>query len=208
MTSIFSSIDDVIRDVKDGMPVIIVDDPDRENEGDVFVAASLITEEHIAFMRDYAKGKICVPMEPDRLDYLELPLMVPESYPKERLCRFTITVDARNGRRDSGMTDRDRTITIGKLADPQLGPNYFIRPGHVEPLRAERNGLLIREGHTEAAVDLARAVNLKNSCPAGVICEVMPDGTMFQGERLYGFAREHNLRLISINQIKKHIYLC
>ena len=203
MTDEFS-IDEVIADVKVGKPVIIVDDPAREDEGDVFVAAAKITEDRIAFIRMRATGKICVPMEAERLDKLGLDLMVPESYQYERWCRFTITVDSRNGRRDHGMSDYDRVFTIRKLIDEQLGPNYFVSPGHVEPLRAERGGVFVRQGHTEAAVDLARVARLY---PAGVICEVInPNGTMARGDNLGAFARKYDLKLISIEQIRKHVY--
>src|SRR3989344_534364 len=188
-------LDNVIADVKNGRPVIIVDSADRENEGDVFIAAENITERGIAFMRRYATGLICVPIYPGRLEELGLSLMVPENYKDDLRCRFTVSVDWKYIT-ENGISDQDRTETIRALIDPKSKPEDFYRPGHIFPLRAEEQGLRVRLGHTEASVALARAAGLY---PAGVICEVIrEDGDMARGRYLEDFAERHNIRLCSI----------
>lgn len=195
MDSRFDDLNTIIFDVKEGRPVVIVDNPDRENEGDVFIAAEKINEGGISFMRRYATGLICVPLYPGRLGELGLSLMVPESYNDRNRCRFTCSVDYIRIR-DNGMSDYDRTTTIRKLIDSESVPGDFYRPGHVFPLMAEERGLVARQGHTEAAIALARAANLY---PAGVICEIVNDnGTMARGSDLIDFKNRHNVKLCSI----------
>jgi len=197
----FSTIESALEDVKAGKPLVIVDDPERENEGDVYVAAEKITPSGIRFMRLHATGRICVPLLSDRLRYLELPLMVPDSYSDSRRCRFTLTVDYKHIR-DGGVSDYDRALTIKKLIDTTSSKDDFYRPGHIDPLMAEHNGVSSRRGHTEAAIDLAR---LSNLYPAGVICEVVRrNGEMARGESLERFAKRFDLKVITIADIVRY----
>lgn len=195
MADKFSDLKEIICDVKEGKPVIIVDNPDRENEGDLFFAAEKISEEGITSMRTYATGLICVPMCPSRLDELGLRLQAPESYQDKNRCRFTISVDYRD-LRDNGMSDYDRLKTIKALIDKRSTLSDFYMPGHVFPLRAEEGGLVVRQGHTEAAVDLCRRAGLY---PAGVICEIInQDGTMARLPDLEIFAERYGIKICSI----------
>ncbi len=198
MDSRFDDLNTIIFDVKEGRPVIVVDNPDRENEGDIFIAAERISEEGIAFMRRYATGLICVPLYPSRLGELGLPLMAPESYKDRNRCRFTCSVDYIRIR-DNGMSDYDRATTIREIINPRSVPGDFYKPGHVFPLMAEERGLAARQGHTEAAVALSRAAGLY---PAGVICEVVnDDGTMARGKKLFEFGKRHNIKICSIRDM-------
>ena len=195
----FNSIQDIIQDLKNGRMVIVVDDEDRENEGDLVMAASFVTAESINFMAKYGRGIICVPMEEARLKQLELPAMLERGHrhsPKDPFSTaWVISVDARSGI-TTGISAHDRARTIEVLINPQANPEDLIRPGHVFPLKAQQGGVLVRAGHTEAAVDLMK---LSGLYPAGVICEIMnDDGTMARLPQLFEFAQRHNLKVCSI----------
>jgi 3,4-dihydroxy 2-butanone 4-phosphate synthase/GTP cyclohydrolase II len=189
-----AKVEAAIADVAAGRTVIVVDDQDRENEGDIIVAAEKVTPEHIGFMVRYCSGIICVPMEGERLEELHLPLMISQN--EESMgTAFTISVDAREGT-TTGISASDRAHTIRTLIDPRSKPHDLSRPGHIFPLRYTPGGVLRRAGHTEAAVDLARLAGLY---PAGVLCEVVnEDGTMARLDDLERFAKEHDLSIISI----------
>jgi 3,4-dihydroxy 2-butanone 4-phosphate synthase/GTP cyclohydrolase II len=188
------SIDQAIEDMRAGRMVIVVDDEARENEGDIIVAADKTTAEHITFMVRHCSGIICVPMEAERLDALNLPLMAPENSDSMGTA-FTISVDAREGT-TTGISAADRAATVRALIDEKTKPQDLGRPGHVFPLRYTPGGVLRRAGHTEAAVDLARLAGLY---PAGVLCEVVSeDGTMARLPELREFAERHGLTIISI----------
>ena len=189
-----AKIDDAVADIRAGRMVIVVDDEDRENEGDLIFAAEKVTPELIGFMVRYCSGVICVPMESERLAELSLPQMSPENSESMRTA-FTISVDARDGI-STGISAADRARTIEVLIDPHSTPADLRRPGHIFPLRYAEGGVLRRTGHTEAAVDLARLAGLT---PAGVLCEVVnDDGTMARMGDLERFAKEHDLKIISI----------
>jgi 3,4-dihydroxy 2-butanone 4-phosphate synthase/GTP cyclohydrolase II len=196
-------LDDVVRaikDIADGRPVIVVDDADRENEGDIVFAASKATPELLAFMIRYGRGLICVPMLGTDLERLNVPQMTSQNQ-EHHGTAFTISVDARHGI-TTGISAADRAKTIRLLASSGSGPGDLVRPGHVFPLRYEEGGVLRRRGHTEAAVDLAVLAGLT---PAGVVCEVIgDDGTMMRLPALREFADEHGLALISIEQLIEH----
>jgi 3,4-dihydroxy 2-butanone 4-phosphate synthase / GTP cyclohydrolase II len=193
-------LDDVARAVADiaaGRAVVVVDDVDRENEGDIIFAASKATPELLAFTIRYTSGVICAPMTGEMLDRLQLPLMTSQNAERMRTA-FAITVDARDGV-TTGISAADRARTIRTLADSATEPYEIVRPGHVFPLRYTPGGVLRRPGHTEAAVDLARLAGLT---PAGVLAEIVnDDGTMARLPRLREFADEHGLALISIEQL-------
>ena len=192
--NVFATIPEAIEDVARGRMVIVVDDADRENEGDLIVAAEKVTPETIAFMVRYTSGVICMPLMGERLDELHIPLMVAANTDHQRTA-FTVSVDARRGV-TTGISAADRATTIRTLIDPETRPEDVLRPGHIFPLRYREGGVLRRAGHTEAAVDLARLAGLY---PAGVLCEtVNDDGTMARLPDLARFATEHDLRLISI----------
>jgi len=196
-------LDDVVRaikDIADGRPVIVVDDADRENEGDIVFAASKATPELLAFTIRYGRGLICVPMLGADLERLNVPPMTSQNQ-EHHGTAFTISVDARHGI-TTGISAADRAKTIALLASSDSGPGDLVRPGHVFPLRYEEGGVLRRRGHTEAAVDLAVLAGLT---PAGVVCEVIgDDGTMMRLPALREFADEHGLALISIEQLIEH----
>ncbi len=187
-------IERAIADIAAGKAVVVVDDEDRENEGDIVFAAELATPELVAFTMTHCRGLLCVPLEGDALDHLELGQMA--AHNTERMqTAFTVSVDAREGV-TTGISAADRARTIALLADPGTTSYDLVRPGHVFPLRAKPGGVLRRPGHTEAAVDLARLAGLR---PAGVICEIVQeDGTMARLPELRVFAQEHGLALISI----------
>ena len=192
----FSSIEEAITVVRDGQMVIVVDDEDRENEGDFIMAAEKVTPETINFMATHGRGIICLPSTPERLQELDLDLMVVENENTAlHGTPFTVTIDAKEGT-TTGISAHDRTITIKNFVSPTAQPNDFARPGHIFPLRARLGGVLRRAGHTEAAVDLARLAGLY---PAGVLCEIMDsDGTMAKLPRLMEIARKFNLKLVTI----------
>ena len=187
-------VERAIADIAAGKAVVVVDDEDRENEGDVVFAADLVTPELVAFTMTHCRGLLCVPMEAEALDRLELGQMAPHNTERMQTA-FTVSVD---GREDvtTGISAADRARTIALLANPSTHAQDLVRPGHVFPLRAKAGGVLRRPGHTEAAVDLARLAGLT---PAGVICEIVQeDGTMARLPELKVFAKEHGLLLISI----------
>ncbi|MCW2783022.1 MAG: ribBA [Marmoricola sp.] len=191
------TVEDAIADIAAGKAVVVVDDEDRENEGDIIFAASKATPELMAFTIRYSSGVICVPMPAEMLDRLEIPLMTPHNKDKLRTA-YTISVDARDGV-TTGISARDRAHTARVLADSATEPWELTRPGHCFPLRYREGGVLVRRGHTEAAVDLAKMAGLT---PAGVLVEVVnDDGTMKRGQELRDFADEHDLKLISIEQM-------
>jgi 3,4-dihydroxy 2-butanone 4-phosphate synthase/GTP cyclohydrolase II len=191
------SVEEAVADIAAGKAIVVVDDEDRENEGDIIFAAAKATPELMAFTIRHSSGVICVPMPADMLDRLEIPLMTPHN--KDRLrTAYTISVDARDGV-TTGISAADRAHTARVLADSATEPWEVTRPGHVFPLRYREGGVLVRRGHTEAAVDLARMAGLT---PAGVLVEVVnDDGTMKRGQELRDFADEHGLKLISIEQM-------
>jgi 3,4-dihydroxy 2-butanone 4-phosphate synthase / GTP cyclohydrolase II len=193
-------VEGAIADIADGRPVIVVDDEDRENEGDIIFAASRSTPELMAWTVRHSSGVICVPMPAAVLDRLEIPLMTPHNRDRMRTA-YTISVDARDGV-TTGISAADRSHTVKTLADSATEPWELTRPGHVFPLRYREGGVLTRRGHTEAAVDLARLAGLT---PVGVLVEVVnDDGTMKRGQELRDFADEHGLKLISIDQLVHH----
>lgn len=194
---IFSDIEKGIEDIKKGKFVIVVDDENRENEGDLVLSAEKITPEKVNFMAKYARGLICVACLPDRLKELNLPPMVDENTALHGT-DFTVSVDAAYGI-TTGISAYDRAFTIKLLIDKKTKPSDLVRPGHIFPIRAKEGGVLVRAGHTEAAVDLAR---LSGLYPAGVICEIMKeDGTMARLPDLIEFAKKHNLKIITIKDL-------
>ncbi|WP_019630777.1 bifunctional 3,4-dihydroxy-2-butanone-4-phosphate synthase/GTP cyclohydrolase II [Actinomadura atramentaria] len=199
-SGIFDPIEKAVAEIAAGRPVVVVDDEDRENEGDVIFAASLATPELLAFTVRYTSGVICVPMTGDDLDRLQIPLMTAQNADRMRTA-YTVSVDAAAGV-STGISAADRAHTIRLLADAASVPGDFNRPGHIFPLRYREGGVLRRRGHTEAAVDLARLAGLP---PAGVLAEVVnDDGTMARLPELQVFAKEHGLALISVEQLAEH----
>ncbi len=195
----FDRIEDAIAEIRRGRMVVVVDDPRRENEGDVVIAAEKCGVQAVNFMAVHARGLVCVPLPAARLETLRLHAMVDAATSHGpgagRDTAFTVSVDARRGT-TTGISARDRAATIAALMDPKTRPADLMRPGHVFPLRAKEGGVLVRAGHTEAAVDLARLAGLT---PAGVICEILnPDGTMARSEQLRRFSRRHRLKLVTI----------
>ncbi|MCS6942218.1 MAG: bifunctional 3,4-dihydroxy-2-butanone-4-phosphate synthase/GTP cyclohydrolase II [Geminocystis sp.] len=192
----FDTIEEALAEIKAGRPVVVVDDENRENEGDVICAAQFATPEMINFMAVEARGLICLAMTGERLDELQLPLMVSKNTDSNQTA-FTISIDgAPHTGVTTGISAEDRARTIQIAINPKTKPEDLSRPGHIFPLRAKDGGVLKRAGHTEAAVDLARLAGLY---PAGVICEIQnPDGSMARLPQLYEYAKKHNLKLISI----------
>jgi 3,4-dihydroxy 2-butanone 4-phosphate synthase/GTP cyclohydrolase II len=198
--SSFSPLGEILAELRAGRMVIIMDDEDRENEGDLIMAAEHATPEAVAFMIRHTSGIICVPMPEEHLARLDLPQMVPVNSESHRTA-FTISVDLRAGT-TTGVSSADRAATIRALADVNSKPADFARPGHIFPLRSRRGGVLVRAGHTEAAVDLCRLAGLK---PVGVLCEVMnDDGTMARRPQLEEFAHRHGLKLGTIAGLIRH----
>ncbi|MGD0969525.1 MAG: bifunctional 3,4-dihydroxy-2-butanone-4-phosphate synthase/GTP cyclohydrolase II [Candidatus Aquilonibacter sp.] len=193
----FDSIEDAIEDIRAGKMVVVLDDEDRENEGDLVMAAEKVTAADINFMRKEAGGLICVPLLGSRLDDLQIPQMVRDNTAVHETA-FTVSVEARDIT-TTGISAHDRAATIKKLLDPDAVPADFLRPGHTFPLRARAGGVLVRAGQTEASVDLARLAGLY---PAGVICEIMAeDGTMERLDGLRTYADRHGLRLITVKDL-------
>jgi len=193
----FCTVDEAVAEIRAGRMLVVVDSEDRENEGDLVMAAEAVTPESINFMETHARGWVCVPMEGDRLDRLGLPLMVNENTARLGTA-FTVTVDARQGT-TTGISAKEQAHTIRVLLDPATEAADLLRPGHIRPLRAETGGVLKRAGHTEAAVDLAR---LAGFSPAGVICEIKKaDGEMARVPDLLQFAGEHGLKVLTISDL-------
>ena len=195
----FASIPDAIEDIRQGRMVVVVDDEDRENEGDLTIAAEKVTPEVINFMARYGRGLICLPMTGERLDELRISLMVRDEQNDAKFgTAFCVPIEAKKGT-TTGISAGDRARTVLTAIDPGTRPAALARPGHMFPLRAVDGGVLVRAGQTEAAVDLARLAGLY---PAGVICEVMDeDGTMARGPRLEAFCRQHALKLVTIKDL-------
>ena len=195
----FNTIEEAISDIKDGKIIIVVDNPDRENEGDLLMAAEKVTGEAINFMAKYGRGLICMPVEEERLNELKIGPMV-ENNTDNHETAFTVAID--HASTTTGISAFERAITIQKVLDDNTKPEDFRRPGHVFPLVAKKNGVLERNGHTEAAVDLPKLAGLKG---AGVICEIMKDdGTMARTPDLVEFAKVHNLKIITIEDLIKY----
>jgi len=196
----FALIETAIDAIRRGEMVIVVDDEDRENEGDLTVAAEKVTPEIINFMMTHGRGLICLPMTAERLDALDIPLMVPKNTTRFDTA-FCIGIEAAKGT-TTGISAPDRALTVRVAVDPVTQPADLLRPGHVFPLRARDGGVLVRAGQTEAAVDLARIAGLR---PAGVICEISnPDGTMARVPELSRFARKHNVLMITIADLIRY----
>jgi 3,4-dihydroxy 2-butanone 4-phosphate synthase/GTP cyclohydrolase II len=198
---VFANIEDAVRELKAGRMIVVIDDEDRENEGDLTMAADMITPEAINFMATHGRGLICLAMTGERLDHLELTPMVPSN---NALCgtAFTVSIDARGVGVTTGISAHDRVQTIRAAIDAASYPEDFARPGHVFPLRARPGGVLERRGHTEAAVDLARLAGLY---PAGVICEIMnDDGTMARVPDLIHFCKRHRLLMITVADLARY----
>jgi len=198
----FATIEEAIAEIQEGRLVIIVDDEDRENEGDLMIAAEKVTPEAINFMATHGRGLICLPMTGPRLDELQIPLMVSDySNTSQYGTAFCVSIEARRNV-STGISAFDRAQTILTAIDPKSKPGDLARPGHIFPLRARDGGVLVRAGQTEASVDLATAAGLT---PAGVICEVMKeDGTMARVPDLMDFAALHNLKIITVADLIRY----
>jgi len=196
----FASIEAALDALRTGRMIVVVDDEDRENEGDLTMAASAVTPESINFMVTRGRGLVCLAMTPERLDELEVPLEVSDNSSR-RETAMCVSIDAKHGS-TTGVSAADRALTVRTAIDPKSKPADLARPGHVFPLRARLGGVLVRAGHTEAAVDLARIAGLP---PAGVICEVMNDnGTMARVPELTRFAKKHGLLMITIADLIRY----
>ncbi len=196
----FSRIEEAVDAIRAGRMVIVVDDEDRENEGDLTIAAEKVTPESINFMAKFGRGLICVSLTPERLDELDIPLMVTQNTARFDTA-FCVPVEAK-GRTTTGISAADRAATVLALIDPATRPGDLARPGHMFPLRSRTGGVMVRAGQTEAAVDLSRIAGLY---PCGVICEIMnDDGTMARVPELTRFARKHGLPMITIADLIKY----
>src|SRR5438067_7505674 len=190
----FSTIEDALEDIRAGKMVVVCDAEDRENEGDLTMAAQFVTPEAINFMAKEARGLICLALTPDRCDELGLDLMAAKNESPFQTA-FTVAIEAREGV-TTGISAHDRAHTIQVAIDPRSGPNDLVQPGHIFPLKAKPGGVLERTGQTEAAVDLARLAGLN---PSGVICEVMnDDGTMARVPDLVAYCERHGLKMVSV----------
>lgn len=195
---LFNTIEEAVADIRDGKMVVVVDDEDRENEGDLLMAAEKVTPQAINFMATYGRGMICAPLSSDYAKRLDLPMMVQRNNESMQTA-FTVSVD--HSTSTTGISAFERANTILELSNPNSKPTDFTRPGHIFPLIANDGGVLKRAGHTEAAVDLAKLAGLK---PAGVICEIISDdGTMAKGDQLIEYAKKHNLKIITVADIIK-----
>jgi 3,4-dihydroxy 2-butanone 4-phosphate synthase / GTP cyclohydrolase II len=195
------ALESALAELRRGGMVVVCDDPDRENEGDICIAAQFVTAEKIAFMAREARGLICLSLPTERCDELELPLMVPANDGTDAT-GFCVSIEARTGV-TTGISAADRARTIRVAISPESGPEDLVRPGHVFPLRARTRGVLERRGQTEAAVDLTRLAGLT---PGGVLCEVMlADGTMAKGLELQAFCRRHSLPIVTVAELADHL---
>ena len=193
----FNTIEEAVEDIKKGKMVILVDDEDRENEGDLTMAAEMVTPEAINFMAKYGRGLICLSLTPERVDHLQLPMMTTDNTSSFGTA-FTISIEAKKGV-TTGISAADRATTIKTAINPKSGAEDLARPGHVFPLRAKPGGVLQRAGQTEGSVDLSRLAGLS---PAGVICEIMnDDGTMARVPQLLTFAKEHGLKIVTVKDL-------
>ncbi|HHV39396.1 MAG TPA: bifunctional 3,4-dihydroxy-2-butanone-4-phosphate synthase/GTP cyclohydrolase II [Tepidimicrobium sp.] len=189
----FNTIKEAIQDIRDGKFVIVVDDADRENEGDLVIAAEKITDEKVNFMIKYARGLVCMPIVEERLQELNIEQMVDVNTDKYGTA-FAVSIDYKDT--TTGISAVERALTIKKVLDPRVNGDDFKRPGHIFPLKGQKGGVLKRAGHTEAAIDLARLAGLY---PAGVICEIIDDdGTMARTPQLMKFAKKHGIKIITI----------
>ena len=196
----FDSIEDAVAEIREGRMIIIVDDEDRENEGDLVCAAEKTTPEIINFMARHARGLICLPLTEERCDELHLTTQVADNTSFLGTA-FTVSIDARKGV-TTGISAADRATTIQVAVDPQTRPQDLARPGHIFPLRAKKGGVLVRPGQTEASVDIARIAGLY---PAGVICEIMnEDGTMSRLPELESLPSEYNLKMITVADLVRY----
>jgi 3,4-dihydroxy 2-butanone 4-phosphate synthase / GTP cyclohydrolase II len=196
----FATIEEAIKDIHEGKMVVVVDDEDRENEGDLTLAAEKITPEVINFMAKYGRGLICLALTPERLDELQIPMMVTENTSNYGTA-FCVSIEARH-KVTTGISAADRAQTILAAIDPATRPSDLARPGHIFPLRARRGGVLVRAGQTEASVDLASIAGLR---PAGVICEIMnEDGSMARVPQLVEFCRKHQLKMVTVADLIKY----
>src|SRR5512140_2906230 len=194
------TVPEAIETLRQGKMIIIVDDEDRENEGDLMIAAEKVTPEAINFMARYGRGLICLSMTPERLEELEIPLMVSQNSSRFETA-FCVSIEAK-ARTSTGISAADRAATVLAAIDPRTVPADLARPGHMFPLRARPGGVMVRAGQTEAAVDLARIAGLY---PAGVICEIMnDDGTMARVPQLTRFVRRHGLLMITVADLIKY----
>src|SRR5689334_4183562 len=198
----FATIETALQEILDGKMVIIVDDEDRENEGDLMIAAEKVTPDAINFMATYGRGLICLPMMGHRLDELHIPLMVSDhSNTSQYGTAFCVSIEAKRNV-STGISVFDRAQTILTAIDPKTRPNDLARPGHIFPLRARDGGVLVRAGQTEASVDLATIANLM---PAAVICEIMKeDGSMARVPDLFEFATRHGLKMITVADLIRY----
>lgn len=197
-----ASFSEILADIRNGKPVLVVDEYDRENEGDIVLAAEKATRDNIVFAMRYARGLMCLPCEGKILDQLEIPMMVTASTDKNQT-PFTVSVDAAHGT-TTGMSVFDRLKTISVFLDPAAQPHHLHRPGHLFPLRPREKLLKERRGHTEASIELVSAAGLKK---VSVIVEVMnDDGTMAKGKDLEQFCKKHNINLISVPEIDRAVY--
>src|ERR1700752_2164582 len=196
----FATVEEAVAEIRNGRMIVLVDDGDRKNEGDLAMAAKKIPREAINFMAKYARGLICLPLTEERCDELHLPLMSPINTSVHGTA-FTEAIDARVGV-STGISASDRAITILAAIDPKTKPQDLARPGHIFPLRARNGGVLVRAGQTEASVDLARIAGLT---AASVICEIMnEDGTMSRVPQLAEFCREHNLKMLTVADLIRY----
>jgi 3,4-dihydroxy 2-butanone 4-phosphate synthase / GTP cyclohydrolase II len=196
----FRHVDAVVEEYRTGHFVIIVDDEDRENEGDLAFAGQTCTPDKINFMTKYGRGLICVALESKRLDELKIPPMVQENSSRFETA-FSVSVEAREGT-TTGISSADRATTILRLVDPKSSSKDFVMPGHTFPLRAREGGVLARGGQTEASVDLAKMAGM---FPAGVICEIMnDDGTMARLPQLLEFSKRHGIQIISVADLIRY----
>ncbi len=196
----FATVEEAVEEIRQGRMIVLVDDEDRENEGDLTMAAEKITPDAINFMAKYGRGLICMPLTEDRCDELHLPLMSPINTSVHGTA-FTEAIDARVGV-TTGISASDRAVTVLTAIDPKTKPQDLARPGHVFPLRARTGGVLVRAGQTEASVDLARIAGLY---PAGVICEIMnEDGTMARVPQLIEFCKEHQVKMLTVADLIRY----
>ena len=202
---IFASIGELIAELQAGRMIVVVDDEDRENEGDLMIAAEMITPEVINFMATHARGLICLALTGERADALELGQMASRNTSRGGTA-FTVSIDAKGPGVTTGISAYDRSQTILAAIDSSTRPEDLARPGHIFPLRARRDGVLERRGHTEAAVDLARLGGLN---PSGVICEIVKDdGDMARLPDLIRFCAKHDLKMISVTELARYRYEC